>query len=240
MPFTSVNDGVCDYDVCCDGSEEWSKVGGIKCEDKCKDIGKEWRKHDEQRQKSLGNAQRKRKEIVADAEKLRKEVEDRIQSLQTQIQAGEIKVKGLESDLAEAERQERGKVVKGPAKGGKLSILAQLAKDRIEELREALDYVRSQRSATESNLAELESILSSFKEEYNPNFNDEGVKRAVRSWEDYAARDKSAFQNEARERDIDELAKADSETGAFDWKEFEEPDESDVDICKSQKHVLES
>ena len=233
VPFTSVNDGVCDYDLCCDGSEEWAKVGGVKCEDKCKEIGKEWRKHDEQRQKSLGNAQKKRKEIVADAAKLRKEVEDRIQSLQAEIQGGEIKVKGLESDLAEAERQERGKVVKGPAKGGKLSILAQLAKDRIEELREALDYVRNQRSTSESNLAELESILSTFKEEYNPNFNDEGVKRAVRSWEDYAARDKSAFQNEARERDIDEIAKPDSETGAIDWKEFEEPDESDVDVCES-------
>ena len=219
--------------MCCDGSEEWAKVGGVKCEDRCKEIGKEWRKQDEQRQKSLGNAQKKRNEIVADAAKLRKEVEDRIQSLQTEIQGGEMKVKGLESALAEVERQERGRVVKGPAKGGKLSMLAQLAKDRIEELREALNEVRDKRRSTESNLAELEAILSTFKEEYNPNFNDEGVKRAVRSWEDYAARDKSALTNEARDRDIDEIAKPDSETGAIDWKVWEEPEESDVDMCES-------
>ena len=230
VPFTSVNDGVCDYELCCDGSEEWGKVGGVKCDDRCKEIGKEWRKKDEQRQKSLGNAQKKRKEIVADAARLRKEIEDRILTLQTQVQAGEVKVKGLESDLVEAERQERGKVVKSPGKGGKLSMLAQLAKDRIEELRQALIDVRSKRTATESNLAELEAILSMFKEEYNPNFNDEGVKRAVRSWEDYAARDKSHLSNEARERDIDEIARPDSETGAIDWKEWEEPDENDVDV----------
>ena len=230
IPFTTVNDGVCDYDLCCDGSDEWAKVGGVKCEDRCKDIGKEWRKQDEQRQKSLGIAQRKRKEIVADAAKLKKEVEDRIQSLQTQIQGGELKVKGLESGLAEAERQERGKVVKGPGKGGKLSVLAQLTKDRIEELREALDEVRGQRAETSSRLTELEAILSTFKEEYNPNFNDEGVKRAVRSWEDYAARDKPPLENDARNRDIDEIAKSDSETGAINWKEWEAPDESDVDL----------
>ena len=232
VPFTNVNDGVCDYDTCCDGSEEWGKVGGVKCEDKCKEIGKEWRKQDEQRQKSLSNAQKKRKEIVADAVKLRKEVEDRMQSLQTEIQGGELKVKGLESDLAEAERQERGKIVKSPGKGGKLSILGQLAKDRIEELRHALDDVQSQRERSASRLGELEAILSTFKEEYNPNFNDDGVKRAVRSWEDYAARDKPDVINEARGRDIDEIAKPDSETGAINWTEWEEPEESDVDVRK--------
>lgn len=236
VPFTVVNDGVCDYEQCCDGSDEWAKVGGVKCEDRCKEIGKEWRRQDEQRQKSLNNAQKKRKEIVADASKLRLQVEDRIQTLQTEIQGGELKVKGLESDLVEAERQERGKVVKSPGKGGKLSMLAQLAKDRVEELRAALTEVRSNHRASEERLAELESILSTFKEEYNPNFNDEGVKRAVRSWEDYAARDKSALVNEARERDFDEIEKPDSETGTIDWKEWEEPEESDADVREYSNH----
>lgn len=67
MPFLSVNDGVCDYDLCCDGSDEWAHVGGVKCEDRCKEIGKVWRKNDEQRKKSLGAAGKKRKELVAEA-----------------------------------------------------------------------------------------------------------------------------------------------------------------------------
>lgn len=232
VPFTNVNDGVCDYELCCDGTEEWAKVGGVKCEDKCKEIGKEWRKQDEQRQKSVGNAQKKRKEIMADAARLRKEVEDRIQSLQTEIQGGEIKVKNLEADLAEAERQERGKVVKAPGKGGRLSMLAQLAKDRIEELRGALSEVMDQRRASTERVEELEAILSTFKEEYNPNFNDEGVKRAVRSWEDYAARDKPHIGDDARDRDLFEITKPDSETGVINWKDWEEPEESDVDVRK--------
>ncbi len=233
VPFTFVNDGVCDYDLCCDGSDEWAKVGGVKCEDRCKEIGKEWRKQDEIRQKSVANAAKRRKELVAEAGRLRKEVEDRIQDLLTQIQGEELKVEALEADLKEAERQERGKVVKKPGVGGsKLSMLAQLAKDRIEELRETLVEVRGQRDTGKSRIAELEGILSLFKEEYNPNFNDEGVKRAVRSWEDYAARDKPAIGDEAHDRDLDEIAKSDAESGAIRWSEWEEPEESDVDVRK--------
>ena len=204
----------------------------MNCEDRCKEVGKEWRKQDEQRQKSLSNAAKKRKEIVADADKLRREVEDRIYSLRTEIEGGEMKVKSLEADLAEAERQERSKVVKSPKGQSKMGILAQLAKDRIEELRESLIEVRGQRDTGKVRIAELEGILSTFKEEYNPNFNDEGVKRAVRSWEDYAARDKGTIGDDAHDRDLDEIAKPDSETGAIKWSEWEEPEESDVDVRK--------
>lgn len=233
VPFTVVNDGVCDYEFCCDGSDEWARVGGVKCEDRCKEIGKEWKKQDEQRQKSLSNAAKRRKEIVADAERLRKEVEDRLQSLRTEIQGGEMKVKALESDLAEAERQERSKVVRSPKELSKMGLLAQLAKDRTEELRESLVEVRVQRDTGKERIAELEGILSTFKEEYNPNFNDEGVKRAVRSWEEYAARDKPALGDDAHDRDLDEIAKPDGETGAIKWSEWEEPEESDVGVRKS-------
>ena len=204
----------------------------MKCEDRCKEIGKEWRKQDEQRQKSLSNAAKKRKEIVADADKLRREVEDRIYSLRTEIEGGEMKVKSLEADLAEAERQERSKVVKSPKGQSKMGLLAQLAKDRIEELRESLIEVRDQRDTGKARISELEGILSTFKEEYNPNFNDEGVKRAVRSWEDYAARDKGTIGDDAHDRDLDEIAKPDGETGAIKWSEWEEPEESDVDVRK--------
>ena len=232
VPFTNVNDGVCDYQLCCDGSDEWAKVGGTKCDDRCKEIGKEWRKLDEQRQKSASNAAKRRKELVAQAAILKQEVDAKIHTLETEIQGEEIKLKGLEANLAEAERQERGKVVKKPESGGKLSMLIHLAKDRIEELREALVEVRSQRDMSKARIAELEGILTTFKQEYNPNFNDEGVKRAVRSWEDYAARDKPTIGDEAHDRDLDEIAKPDSETGAIKWNEWEEPEESDVDVRK--------
>ena len=58
-----VNDGVCDYELCCDGSDEYAGVGGVKCEDKCKEIGKEWKKADEIRRKSERAALKRRVEL---------------------------------------------------------------------------------------------------------------------------------------------------------------------------------
>ena len=232
IPFLIVNDGVCDYDLCCDGSDEWAGVGGIKCENRCKEIGKEWRKNDEQKQKALGQAAKKRKELVADALRLRKEVEARIAMFETQIESSTMKVKELQVALAETEKRERGKVLKGAGKTSKIAVLAGLAKDRIEELRASLVEVRQQRNSAIDRVTELEALLTTFKEEYNPNFNDEGVKRAVRSWEEYAARDKAAMSHEAEEQDLDEIAKSDEDSRVIRWSEWEDPDETDVDVRK--------
>ena len=229
-PFLSINDGICDYDVCCDGSDEWDHVGGVSCPDKCKEIGKEWRKKDEQRQKSMGTALKRRKELVIEASRLRKEVEDMIADMEVKLKADEIKVAESERELQEVERRERGKVVKGPGKGNKVTVLAGLAKERIEELRDSLVSVRAQRDSERQKIKELETLLTTFKEEYNPNFNDEGVKRAVRSWEDYVAREKPT-EDSALERDLDEICKPDSETEGINWKEWEGTDESESDVA---------
>ena len=207
-------------------------MGGVKCEDRCQQIGKEWKKVDEVRQKSLGNAGRKRKELVAEAKRRRKEVEDRLQTLGTEIEGSELKVKQLENELAEVERREKGKIAKaGEQKIGKMGVLVGLARQRTEELRETLEKTRSERDSTRNRLAELESLLTTFKEEYNPNFNDEGVKRAVRAWEDYAARDKGLAPDAAHDRDLDAMIKSDKDNG-LDWEEYKEGEGSDDGVCK--------
>lgn len=225
-----MNDGVCDYEFCCDGTDEWEGVGGIVCEDRCKEIGKDWRKQDEQKKRALGTAGKRRKELVVEAARLRKEVEDRIKSLETEIEGSQLKVRCLETELTEVERSERGKVVRGPGGGNRLSVLVGLAKARIAELREALVAVKAQRDSSRERIKELEGILTLFKEEYNPNFNDEGVKRTVRSWEEYAARDKPLDGDAAHERDLDEITKADDGNGGIKWDEWERNEESDVEV----------
>lgn len=230
IPFTSVNDGVCDYELCCDGSDEFGHVGGVKCEDRCATIGKEWRKANEARQQSLAAARQRRKELVAEAKRLRKEVEDRIETLKTQIEGATLKVDGLTKSLAEIERAERGKVAKGAGKGGKVTALAGVAKQRIQELTDNVNRLRNERDSAQAKVAELEDMLTRFKEEYNPNFNDEGVKRAVQAWENYAAQDRPG-PNEALDRDLDDILNPNSES-AINWDEFEKTDESDVELRK--------
>jgi protein kinase C substrate 80K-H len=240
-----VNDGVCDYEVCCDGSDEWAGVGGVKCEDKCKEIGKEWRRLDDIRQKSARAALKKKTELVNEAQALRAGVQLRISNLQVEIKDLERKVEESKKKYEEVERSERGKVVKSQGKGSKVTVLAGLAKQRVEELRDAVIGLVNKREELRNKVKDLETILSTFKEEYNPNFNDEGVKRAVKSWEDYAAKKDAAGEvdESAEDRDIEEVSKADSETEGINWAEWETEEESDVAARKftfvtDRKHLI--
>ncbi|KAJ5729320.1 Glucosidase 2 subunit beta [Penicillium malachiteum] len=219
VPFQRVNDGICDYELCCDGSDEWAHAGGTKCEDRCKEIGKKWRKEEEQRQKAMTAALKKKKELVAEAGKQQKDIENNIARFSVEVKDAEAKVAGLETALKIVEEQER-KVVRTKGKG-KVNALAGVAKGRVQELRESIVELRQQRDETRQRMKELEEILSTFKVEYNPNFNDEGVKRAVRSWEDYAARELGDVINDAKERDLDEIVKVDGKDSGVDWEHWE-------------------
>ena len=234
VPFQRINDGICDYEMCCDGSDEWARVGGTKCEDRCKEIGKQWRKQEEQSQKSMTAALRKKKDLLVDAGRQQKEIEVHISELEAEIKGAEVKEQGLEADLQLAQDQDRKVVRTGKGKG-KLSALTNLAKGRVEELRNALVDVRRQRDESRERVKELEDILAKVKVEYNPNFNDEGVKRAVRSYEDYAAREQGTEDsNGAIDRDLDEISKADSTDNGVNWEHWENEEDGcqDSDLGK--------
>lgn len=235
VPFLYVNDGVCDYELCCDGSEEYAGVGGIKCENKCAEIGKEYRRLEDEKKKAMQNAAKKRAAMVNEAKDLRQKVENKVADLNKEIAALEAKKEDLAQKHREAEQQDKGKVVHGGDEngGGKLGVLTGLAKTRINELRDALDNVVSQRDVLKERVGELEELLTKFKTEYNPNFNDEGVKAAIRSFEDYSARQAAAVDEVIPDEDILSVLKEDSESNGINWSEFAEDEGSDTDIRKS-------
>ncbi|KAI0408504.1 glucosidase II beta subunit-like protein-domain-containing protein [Xylaria palmicola] len=237
VPFNFVNDGVCDYDLCCDGTEEYRNVGGVKCPNKCVEIGKEWRRVEKERKDNFDRAFKKRRTMVKESKELRRQVEARVSKLEGEIIDLERKEAELRTKYEEVERSERGKVVKNQGTG-KLGVLAGLAKARVLELREALADVVGERRQLQDKVAELEGILSAFKEEYNPNFNDEGVKKAVRGWEDYAAKKGEELKEALSESNLDEIMKEDGESSGINWNEFQEEDTTDTDILYSLEAYL--
>ena len=236
VPFSYVNDGVCDYEYCCDGSDEWAGVGGIQCEDRCAAMGKEWRKKEAEQLKGARAALQKKAELVRQAEVVRLGVQDMIRDLEVETGALEAKEKDAKRKFDEVEKRERSKVVKGGSeKATRTTVLAKLAKARVEELRSGLMSSVAKKDAAKAKVQQLEAILTAFKTEYNPNFNDEGVKRAVKAWEDYVAKkDSESEENAAEEADLEEIWKPDSEeTSGINWAEWEqEEEESDVEARK--------
>jgi protein kinase C substrate 80K-H len=230
-----VNDGVCDHDICCDGSDEFAHVGGVQCENRCNAIGKEYRRLEEERRQSKERSAKRRRTLAKEARELRRRVEAKVTALKAELQGLEIKKGEMQKKYEEVERSERNKVVKVEGQGGKIGVLVGLAKTRVSELRNALDKVLDQRDDLQDRVDQLEDILTKFKEEYNPNFNDEGVKAAVKGWEDYAAAQAGEKQSEITDADILEMLKEDSETSGINWAEFENSDASDVDVGMSPK-----
>lgn len=229
VPFSYVNDGVCDYDVCCDGSEEF---GRVKCENRCAQIGKEYRALEEEKQKNMQNAQKKRDAMMAEASHLRRQAESKLADLTDEMKVLETKKTDLEAKHAAAKAQDSGKVVKSQGSGGKLGVLVNLAKTRVNELRETLDNVAQERTRLQGKLDELQDLLTKLKTDYNPNFNDEGVKAAIKSFEDFAAREATDASNQLLDADLETVLKEDGPEGGVNWSEFENQGE-DTDICKS-------
>lgn len=237
IPFAFVNDGVCDYDLCCDGTEEYAGKGGVKCPNRCAAIGKEHRRLAEEQKKKQERALTKRRALVKEARQLRNQLQERVNKHRVEIAELEKKRNKLEKDLAETERSERGKVINAKKQGkagGKLGVLVGLAKQRVDELRDTLDKVLDHRDDLQDKVAELEAILSGLKEKYNPNFNDEGVKSAVHGWEDYAAKKSVEDARPAHtlvDADIHAVLKEDSAENGVNWAEFESDDTAtDTDI----------
>ncbi|KAJ3472691.1 hypothetical protein NLG97_g10787 [Lecanicillium saksenae] len=234
VPFIYVNDGICDYDLCCDGSEEYASVGGTKCQNRCAEIGKEYRRLAEEKDKKMKNAQTQRSKMIADSDALRKQSETRIVELENEIRATLAQKVALDAKYKELQKKDRNRVVKSGG-GGKLGVLLGQAKTRVNELRETLTKVADERDKLRIKVNELDTVLRKLKEEYNPNFNDEGVKAAVKSFEDYAARE--AEQAPAAGDDVFSVLAEDGEHSGINWAEFESS-EDDTDIIYSFEAYL--
>ncbi|KAK4177226.1 putative glucosidase 2 subunit beta precursor [Triangularia setosa] len=238
LPFMYVNDGICDYELCCDGSDEYAHTGGVQCENRCDSIGKEYRRLEEGRRQNKERSAKKRRTLVKESRELRRRVEVKIANLKTEVRDLDAKKAELQAKFEEVERSERGKVVKSEGRGGKLGVLVGLAKSRVNELRNTLDKIMDQRDDLQDKVDQLEDILTKLKEEYNPNFNDEGVKAAVKAWEDYAAGQTSETKGDLADSDIMEVLKEDSETSGINWAEFETGEASDIDVVYNWEAYL--
>lgn len=220
LPLSRVNDGICDYELCCDGSDEYAGAGGVKCENRCGEIGKAARGLKAQREKLRSEGVGMRAELVARAKVLRRELELDVQATRAKIGGVVANVQALEKALKETEERERERerAVKKLKEGSKIGTLVLGARERSEKLKSSLERVKGERDSAIERLVAAEGILAALKEGYNPNFNDEGVKTAVRAWEEYLAQDATGAAPE--ESDLETLLAADP----IDWDEFLETD----------------
>lgn len=143
-----VNDGVCDNE-CCDGSDETD--GKIDCPNKCKAVGIEYRKANEEagRKNRVGGAVRK--EYITFGIKEKAKLEAEVAKFKEEITTLERKESAAKVALETVETAEAGDIERK-----KDSVLYQ----QIVEMQSAIKTLRLHRANLEGHVSDLSSILS--------------------------------------------------------------------------------
>jgi len=241
LPLNRVNDGVCDYEICCDGSDEYNHVGGLHCDNRCGDIGEKVRKLIGERWKVRNEGGKKRAELIRKAKEIREGLEAEVKQLEVVIEELEKRHEGLLEEVKVVEARERAKIIRTSKTGEKTNVVRDIVQERIDELKMQLRKLRDEEKDLRGRLTEAEMILEGLKQTYNPNFNDEGVKGTIRKWDDYVAAGKNVgnvARSGAQERDLDDLLDGEG----IDWDELMpvQEEEEVLPIYKFEEYLPES
>ncbi|KAK7206204.1 glucosidase II beta subunit-like-domain-containing protein [Myxozyma melibiosi] len=174
LPSYQVNDGICDYDLCCDGSDEWA--GLVKCENKCREMAAELQKREAENRKAQIAGWTARTKLATKAASLKASLLKEQTQIEAQLKAAHARVEKAEEAVKMAEVSSSMRV------GKKGNPYVERLKERVLEYQRAKEAMASRIAALELRLQETEVILLNLKNDYNPNYNDEAVKQAVKTY----------------------------------------------------------
>lgn len=191
LEHLKVNDGVCDYDACCDGLDEYASG---KCPDKCAKVNKQFQKYRKKLRLTLQHAEMVKSVFVEQAQDIRNGLQSKVVEMGYILGAKRLELETLRSLLIEAEAQQSAPEQQ----------VFQVVSPAVRKLEDAVVAAENAYAAQEKQTAELEALLASLAENYNPNFNDPAVKLAVSRYQEYAS-NKKEVSREAVQPYLDRL-----------------------------------
>ncbi|ODQ53776.1 hypothetical protein SAICODRAFT_43226, partial [Saitoella complicata NRRL Y-17804] len=184
LSSSRVGDGICDYDVCCDGSDEEWVFPGL-CPDRCAEIGKAAREAEREKRRINAEGWAEREKLVAEAAQKRAEVEQKLEEARAKITAARHREALLKQNLDEILAHE-ATIAKRLGSGGAAAV-AQKAREKIARYQNAIQSLRAAISTQRERTEILEGILDDLAKGYNPNNQDMAVKAAVVGWTELKA-----------------------------------------------------
>lgn len=165
-----LNDGVCDYEICCDGSDEY--LTG-KCENKCSEIHQQYVTYVQTSNEEMDISLSEKKKLLSIAQEKRANAENRVEVLKEELDLSlRSKDKEIESQSLEDAPEQ---------------LIYSKLSPYLQELQTNIQIERSELENYSKTIAFLENILSNLIENYNPNFNDLAVKETVNKFRDYVS-----------------------------------------------------
>lgn len=190
IPRFMVGDGVCDYDVCCDGSDE--HMSG-KCLDKCKEVHQQYLEFKKEIVEDIQKASKVQKELIDRAKEVKNVIRTKLDGFILEKQKTMDKIPLLERQLKAASKRGADDLVFGKISSFTTSISAKIT-----------DLINFNNENTQK-IQRLESILTDLITNYNPNFNDAAVKSAVNNYQNYLSNKQEKTFEHNLEEEIEKL-----------------------------------
>ncbi|EGW34535.1 uncharacterized protein SPAPADRAFT_133564 [Spathaspora passalidarum NRRL Y-27907] len=165
-----LNDGVCDYDVCCDGSDEPEG-----CENKCDVIHNQYVEYKENVEKFMATSLQTKEKYLQVAKTKKEKLSNDKTRLEQQLSSAQ---KQLERLRLELENKELEAELEEPSVYEALS-------DHFVNLNQKLQANKEILFTKNSHIDTLEQILHTLANNYNPNFNDPAVKESINKFKQY-------------------------------------------------------
>lgn len=178
LPSDRVDDGVCDYKICCDGSDEPEG----RCPNKCKEIHAAYLKQRAEQERILKQALKTKEKLISRAQLARESQEAQVDQMREESKLLEQQVVMLRAELeqvrqmAESQTEEESSVATVP-------LEIQEVIDQLIHLETQIKLAAEQAAELSAERAQIDSVLSTLQTDYNPNFNDPAVKGAIKSWQ---------------------------------------------------------
>lgn len=216
-----VNDGVCDYDICCDGSDEY--LNG-ECENRCGEVMKQYEEYLAEKKLAMSKALAAQKTMLARAKIAKVELEGKVANLKGDLEAGQRELKVLSEQLEDTEKD---------AENVAESLVSELS-HYVKEAQIQFSELSASSSADKERIAHLEGLLGDLVQNYNPNFNDLSVKQCVKLFEEYI----SNKQQEAEQQPSLETFKSGIESFMAKLKSYLPVSSSNIAIVPSLGNML--
>ncbi|GEQ70357.1 hypothetical protein JCM33374_g4033 [Metschnikowia sp. JCM 33374] len=180
-----LNDGVCDYDICCDGSDEY-KSGA--CPNVCGQVKAQFDEYLVSRKSAVQAALEAKKDLEKSAHDIKQSLVKSAESLSRDISQDEARLAVLTKELEQEQQTQKNKQnqAENTKKSASVaSIIDNLVDEHSRKLEKTFSHWSDHSKKTSDRLQVLESMLDNLLRNYNPNFNDQAVKQTVSSYADY-------------------------------------------------------
>lgn len=167
-----VDDGVCDYDVCCDGSDEPEGV----CENKCEQLRKEWLENVQIHNRNIQRGLILKNKLIDHAKVIKEDLNREYHEIESDIDELQSFLEELETEKKSMDKNAVFIMDKFKNVEGKLDETEIKLADSLSQMKEYIEKLES-----------LEKVLQKMNNEYNHNFNDPAVKSAAQEYLNFAA-----------------------------------------------------